>query len=177
MGDSLPLVTVFGAVAAAVWLGGYRSALVATVLGYLACAYLFIEPRGRLGITDIGNLLGLVAYLFTCALIIGFGEMARHSQAQAHKQREVSRVTLRSIGDAVMTTDVSGFITSMNAAAEALTGWAQTDALGGPLDPVLRIVKEESRSACKVRRPERFAQEGVVVGLANHAVLIRKDGY
>ena len=175
MGDSLPLVTIFGAVAAAVWLGGYRSALVATVLGYLACAYLFIEPRGRLGLTDIVNLLGLVAYLLTCALIIGFGEMARRSQAQAHKQREVSRVTLRSIGDAVMTTDVIGFITSMNAAAEALTGWTQADALGGPLDTVFRIVNEESRSP--VDNPAaRAIREGVVVGLANHAVLIRKDG-
>ena len=47
MGDSLPLVTLFGAVAAAVWLGGYRPAIVVTILGYLACHYLFIEPRGQ----------------------------------------------------------------------------------------------------------------------------------
>jgi PAS domain S-box-containing protein len=175
MGDTLPLVTVFGAVAAAVWLGGVRFAVVATVLGYLACAYLFIEPRGRLGLTDSRNLLGLVAYLFTCALIIVFGEIARHSQAQAHRQREVSRVTLRSIGDAVITTDVVGFITSMNAVAEAMTGWTQTEALGRPLDTVFRIVNEESR--LPVDNPATKAlREGVVVGLANHTVLIRKDG-
>ena len=51
MRDSLPLVTIFGAVAAAVWLGGYRPAGVVAILGYIACSYLFIEPRGRL---DLG---------------------------------------------------------------------------------------------------------------------------
>ena len=49
MGDTLPLVTLFGAVAAAVWVGGYRPAIVVTILGYVACSYLFIEPRGTLG--------------------------------------------------------------------------------------------------------------------------------
>ena len=71
MGDSLPLVTLFGAVAVAVWVGGYRPAILVAVLGYLACAYLFIAPRGRLGLDDVANVVGLVAYLFTCALIIG----------------------------------------------------------------------------------------------------------
>ena len=46
MGDTLPLVTLFGAVAAGVWVGGYRPAVVVAVLGYVACAYLFIPPRG-----------------------------------------------------------------------------------------------------------------------------------
>src|SRR5262245_36700283 len=105
MGDTLPLVPLFGAVAAAVWLGGYTPALIDTAFGYFVCSYLFIAPRGVLGPADTKDLIGLAAYLFTCALIIGFGEKARRSQAQAHKQREVSQVTLRSIGDAVMTTD------------------------------------------------------------------------
>src|ERR1044072_3070916 len=45
MGDSLPLVTLFGAVAAAVWLGGYRVAVPVTIVGYVACHYLFMVPR------------------------------------------------------------------------------------------------------------------------------------
>ena len=45
MGESLPLVTLFGAVAAAVWLGGYRPAILVGIVGYLACDYLFIQPR------------------------------------------------------------------------------------------------------------------------------------
>ena len=51
MGDSLPLVTLFGAVAGAVWVGGYRPALVVVILGYIVCALLFIPPRGQLGLT------------------------------------------------------------------------------------------------------------------------------
>ncbi len=81
MGDALPLVTLFGAVAAAAWVGGYRPAAMVAILGYVACAYLFIPPRGRLGIDNLGIVVGLVAYLFTCALIIAFGEVTRISPA------------------------------------------------------------------------------------------------
>jgi K+-sensing histidine kinase KdpD len=74
MGDTLPLVTLFGAVAAAVWLGDYRLALIVVTFGYLACTYLFIEPRGTFGSTEARNLVGLVAYLVTGSIIIGFGK-------------------------------------------------------------------------------------------------------
>jgi len=82
MGDSFPLVTLFGAVAAAVWLGGYRPALLIVALGYLGCAYLFIEPRGTFGFSESRNLVGLVAYLVTCFIIIGFGEAMRVAQSR-----------------------------------------------------------------------------------------------
>src|SRR5688572_18855828 len=130
MGDALPLVTLFGAVAAAVWVGGYRPAIVNTVLGYVACAYLFIEPRGVLGVGSVETAVGFVAYIFTCALIIGFGEAMRVAQNRATERRELLRVTLRSIGDAVITTDVESRVTYLNAVAESLTGWSQRDALG-----------------------------------------------
>src|SRR5262245_62196333 len=73
MGDTLPLVTLFGAVAATVWLAGYRTAIIVSVLGYLACAYLFIPPRGRVAFDDVGTVIGAMAYLFTCAIIVGLG--------------------------------------------------------------------------------------------------------
>jgi K+-sensing histidine kinase KdpD len=60
LGDHLPLATLYGAVAFAVWLGGYRPALLAVCLGYLACDYLFIGPRGVLGFHDAHNLVGLL---------------------------------------------------------------------------------------------------------------------
>src|SRR5436190_11157098 len=80
MGDAFPFVTLFGAVAATVWLGGYRPALIVVVLGFLACAYLFIEPRHTFGLSESRNLVGLVAYLVTCSFIIGFGEAMRVAQ-------------------------------------------------------------------------------------------------
>src|SRR4029078_9473708 len=94
MGDTLPLVTLFGAVAAAVWLGGYRLAIPVTLIGYIACHYLFISPRGHLDLTRTADIVGLIAYLFTCSLIIVFGEVARVAHSRAHQRQEVFGVTL-----------------------------------------------------------------------------------
>ena len=175
MGDTLPLVTLFGAVAGAVWLGGYRPAIVVGVVGYLACDYLFIQPRGRIGLFEVGHVVGLIAYLCTCSLIIAFGEATRRAQIRASEQRELLRVTLGSIGDAVISTDINGNVTYLNAVAESLTGWTLRDAVRQPLETVLQIVNEETRLA--VENPAaKVLREGVVVGLANHTILIRKDG-
>jgi len=175
MGDSLPLVTVFAAVVAAVWLGGFRLAIPVTLAGYVACHYLFIQPRYRLDLGSVENQVGFVAYLFTCSLIIVFGEMARVAQRRVTESRELFRVTLRSIGDAVITTDTTGCVTYINGVAESLTGWSKADALDQPLEKVFRIVNEATRQP--VENPaNRVLRHGIVVGLANHTVLIRKDG-
>ena len=175
MGNSLPLVTLFAAVAAAVWLCGYQLAIPITLLGYLACHYLFIPPRGHLDFSNVGDVVGLFAYLFTCALIIVFGEAVRRAQRHVHEEHEVFRVTLRSIGDAVITTDIKGRITYLNGVAESLTGWADKDALGQPLGRVFNIVNEITREP--VENPAtRALRQGVVAGLANHTILIKKDG-
>ena len=108
MGVQLPLVTLFGAVAVAVWVGGYQPALMVAVLGYLACSYLFIEPRGFVFSGSVAEVVGLVAYLFTCGLIIGIGEAMRAARNRAGEREELMRVTLGSIGDAVITTDTDG---------------------------------------------------------------------
>jgi PAS domain S-box-containing protein len=175
MGDTLPLVTVFGAVAFAVWMGGYGPAALSALSGYVASAYLFIEPRGELGLYVPMNVVGLAAYLFTCVIIVGLGESARVAHRRASEQRELLRITLASIGDAVITTDVEGRVTYLNAVGEALTGWTQSDAAGQPLQSVFNIVNEDTR--LKVESPaEKALRQGVVVGLANHTILIRKDG-
>ena len=175
MGDTLPLVTLFGAVAVAVWLDGYRVAIPAALVGYGACHYLFIEPRGHFDLNSLANVVGLLAYLFTCSLIIAIGEAARSAQKRTTESREVFRVTLRSIGDAVITTDPQGRITYLNEIAESLTGWSHNDALGQPLEHVFKIVNESTR--LPVENPATKAlRDGIVVGLANHTVLIKKDG-
>src|SRR5262245_13814035 len=175
MGNSLPLVTLFGAVAGAAWIGGYRPAIVITPIGYLICQFLFIEPRGTLAFLRLGDWIGLLAYLFTCTLIIAFGEVARRAHRRASEQREVLRVTLRSIGDAVITTDTHGCVTYMNAVAESLTGWTVAEAADKPLDVVFRAVNEDTHAP--VENPvTRALDHGLTVGLANHTVLIRKDG-
>jgi PAS domain S-box-containing protein len=175
MGDSLPLVTLFGAVALVVWIGGYRPAALVAILGYLATAYLFIEPRGELGLTIYANVVGLIAYAFTCALIIMIGEAMQRARAAAGERGELLEVTLHSIGDAVITTDIEGRVTSLNPVAEALTGWRNDEAAGKPLETVFRIINEQRRDP--VESPAtRALREGAIVGLANHTVLIARDG-
>ena len=174
IGSSFPFITLFGAVAGAVWVGGYRPAILTAILGYLPCQWLFVEPRGVIGLNEV-NLIGLFAYIFTCALIIAFGQAARAAQRRARDGSELLRITLRSIGDAVITTDTNGVITYLNEVAESLTGWPIRDARGKSLADVFQIVNEATGKP--VENPAtRALRDGIVVGLANHTVLIRRDG-
>src|SRR5881396_519387 len=92
-----------------------------------------------------------------------------------YEQRQWLRVTLSSIGDAVITTDTKGSVTYLNPVAESLTGWTQAEAAGNPLEIVFKIINEETRQT--VENPAtRALREGLVVGLANHTLLIAKDG-
>ncbi len=91
------------------------------------------------------------------------------------RERELLHTTLGSIGDAVISTDASGNVTYLNAVAEALTGWTNSDTNGVPLSQVFHIVSEETRQV--VENPTmRVLKEGIVVGLSNHTLLIAKDG-
>ncbi|MEO5618778.1 MAG: PAS domain S-box protein, partial [Candidatus Eisenbacteria bacterium] len=99
----------------------------------------------------------------------------RRAHESLREQSEWLRITLSSIGDAVITTDTQGCVTSLNPVAESLTGWKTSDAQGVPLDAVFRIVNEQSREP--VDSPaKRALREGRIVGLANHTILIAKDG-
>lgn len=87
LGDHLPLVTLFAAVAATGWFGGYGPAFLSAGLGYLGCDYLFIEPRGGFGFSGLGNPIGEVAYFTSCAIIIGFSAALRQAQRKAEDGR------------------------------------------------------------------------------------------
>ena len=174
LGEELPLVTLFGAVALAVYLGGYRPALLVTVLGYLACDYQFMAPRGSIGSASAPSLFELTTYVATCAVIIALGEGMRAARGRASRGQELLRTTLASIGDAIITTDREGCVNYMNAVAESITGWTQQDALGRPLEAVFRVVNDQTGepagSASKALR------EGPIVGPSHHAVLVTKTG-
>jgi PAS domain S-box-containing protein len=91
-----------------------------------------------------------------------------------HDQRDWLLVTLSSIGDAVITTDVAARVTFLNAVAESLTGWTQ-EAVGQPLGSVIRIINEESRQPVEIPTVEAL-REDRTVKLASHSLLITKDG-
>ncbi|HEX5176395.1 MAG TPA: ATP-binding protein, partial [Chthoniobacteraceae bacterium] len=102
-------------------------------------------------------------------------QLAQTEQMEAERQRELLKVTLASIGDSVIVTDTLGRITFMNDVAESQTGWSFRDANLRPAREVFRIINEETREA--VENPvEQVLKTGAVMGLANHTVLVRKDG-
>ncbi len=99
----------------------------------------------------------------------------RQLMRDLHHEKEQWFVTLKSIGDAVMTTDDRGRVTYLNPLAEELTGWGSGEAQGNPISSIFRIVNEYSRAP--VENPvERVLELGVIVGLANHTLLLSRDG-
>ena len=90
-------------------------------------------------------------------------------------ERERLRITLASIGDAVISTDAEGRVTYLNGVAEALTGWTQADAVGRPLPDVFHIVDEHTRQSGE-NPVLRTLREGKVVRLPSHSLLIARDG-
>ncbi|HZT82323.1 MAG TPA: PAS domain S-box protein, partial [Gemmataceae bacterium] len=91
------------------------------------------------------------------------------------RQREQLRVTLASIGDAVVVTDAGGAVTFLNPVAERLTGWALDQATGQPVERVFPIINEQTRQPAD-GPAARALREGVVVGIANHTALVTRDG-
>lgn len=93
----------------------------------------------------------------------------------AIKSENTLRVTLTSIGDAVIATDLQGNVSYLNPVAEQLTGWQTAEAVGKPLQAVFRIINEHSRQT--VDNPvAKVLERGQIVGLANHTLLIARDG-
>ncbi len=97
------------------------------------------------------------------------------TEAALAAEKERLLVTLRSIGDGVITTDVSGKITLMNPIAEELTGFSLENSLQKPLSEVFNIVNEMSGLACE-SPVDKVLKTGSIIGLANHTALIHRDG-
>ena len=119
----------------------------------------------------VGVLIAFLNRLRTWRLQQDLGEARRERE---ESQAEL-RATLYGIGDGVIATDREGRVTRMNPVAEQLTGWQEAEAQRRPLAEVFRIINEETRAP--VASPvERVLREGLVVGLANHTLLLAKDG-
>ena len=134
---------------------------------------------------------GISSTILKCSLIFGFLEIiliiivqryatnlliiAQESEIEALKNKENLRITLDSIGDAVIATDVEGNVTTMNPIAVQLTGWKLEEAQGKPLPEVFNIINALTRE--KAENPfNKVMATGQIVGLANHTALLSKDG-
>lgn len=115
-------------------------------------------------------------FVFWAARRIKTGMDRVSASAQTiREQGELYATTLASIGDAVITTDDQGVVTFMNPIAVELTGWKPEEAIGQSLSKVFRIINESTR--LPVENPaDKVLRLGTIVGLANHTLLIRRDG-
>lgn len=109
-----------------------------------------------------------------CAIMRDISKRKRIEDELAAEKERLT-VTLRSIGDGVISTDLQGKVISLNKVAEALTAWPEEEARGEPLTNVFHIVNEFNRKRCE--DPVRKVMEtGGIVGLANTTILIGRDG-
>lgn len=106
---------------------------------------------------------------------LGMAIQQEQDERSLWEEKERAQVTLASIGDAVITTDVNGAITYLNAAAEGVTGWTLCDAGSLPLTQVFQIVHEDTRKPAD-NTVEQCLRENRMVELAANTVLIRRDG-
>ncbi|MHC5544793.1 DUF4118 domain-containing protein, partial [Singulisphaera rosea] len=175
LGTRFPVITYFPALVFAAWFGGLGPSLLALLLSALTARYYFLPPTGGLlTIDDPVSQVGFGIFLFVGLANSLMGgamnvvqrraeasaEEARSKQRQLEREfaerwkveeqvrehREWLRVTLESIGDAVIATDLGGRITLLNSVARVLTGWDSDEALGRPLEEVFRVIDEQSRA-------------------------------
>ena len=188
-------LTFYPAVAVAALYGGFRAGLLATVVSAALADYFWIDPVGQFSITNSADLISMVVFLVSGTLISYLAGATYRAQARAHKaetqlkinaEREKTigalqeseeryRVTLSSIGDAVIATDTKAKITFFNPVASALTGWKLEEVLGQPVQSVFRIINEQTHEQAE-DIVERVLREGCTVALANHTALVTSDG-
>jgi PAS domain S-box-containing protein len=142
----------------------------------------WLERRELVSLLLSAVVVGLFLALFTrhhvhaisASYLRRIAEITQRSQ-ELTESRQWFQTTLESIGDAVIACNNRGAVTFMNAVAERLTGWPLPDAKGKPLAKAFHIVDEQTREVCEnpVEKVRRLKQ---VVGLANHTVLIARDG-
>ncbi len=125
--------------------------------------------------------LALLALLAAATLVGSFHFLRRAIAARANAEEALRQseeslaITLDSIGDAVLATDVQGNVTRINAVAQRLTGWTADAARGRPVAEVFRIVNEQTRAPAVIP-VEAVLKTGLVQGLANHTVVIARNG-
>ncbi len=129
------------------------------------------ESRAR----EVAALVYLMMGGLAIGLLVLLAVVSVRNGARLWRVEEELATTLRSVGDGVIATDASGHVRFMNAIAAQLTGWTERSARGLALEEVFRIINEHSRA--KVDNPiAKVCREGKFVGLANHTLLIARDG-
>lgn len=146
--------------------------LVGLVIGAEVSIFILLWVVLPEDLIDEGEIIGPM--LLTLYLTPLFWRLKKDS-TQLAREKELAEVTLKSIGDAVITTDLQCRVETLNPIAERLTGWQSGEAHGRMLEDIFHIVNEATRDT--VPNPARRAiADGTIIGLANHTILISREG-
>jgi PAS domain S-box-containing protein len=174
-GNRPVLVVFFIPILASAYVGGLGPGLLATAIAAIGAEYYLIPPRHSFSFAGPADIMQWIIFIASGVLASILSEALQRERRRADGNQKLLAVTLTSIGDAVITTDMQGRITFLNQEAERLTGWTNADAAGQPLPTVFRIINEETREPAEDPVKKVFRSNGVV-GLANHTVLISRGG-
>jgi PAS domain S-box-containing protein len=173
LGSTVSPVFLVGVLFAS-WYGGLKPGLLSAFLSAVVCNFIFILPSGNLS-WGADDFLRLITFMIA-AVFVSSITLARHQAEETAREAEKQlAVTVKSIGDAVITTDASGRVTSMNAIAQSLTGWRQFEASGRHVESIIRIVDAEAR--CEVDTVvTRVLRDNVVLGVGGPVMMVTRDG-
>ena len=160
----------------AVHVGGLVPGLLATALSALLSDYFLIAPVPRFEIDSMIDAMQLASLVLVGVLASVLSEVHRRMRHRLDAVRVLQAVTLASIGDAVIVTDLQGRIRFLNPKAEELTGWPRAQAANQPLGSVFRIVNEETGEPCDDPVTRALAT-GRSIGLADHTLLLAHEGH
>jgi PAS domain S-box-containing protein len=192
LGSGLPpYVTFFPVVMVVAVAAGFRAGLLVTLVAAFLSEVWILPPVGRLAIDRPTDVIGLLMFVGVGIGMSVFAEVFRKTRLRAavsekelalresevalHRSRERLRVTLTSIGDAVMSCDAAGRVTFINPKAEELTGWKTEDASGKPIHEVLRVVDEDGGNPSE-DSSSRVLPERRAVGRTGLYALLKQDG-
>jgi PAS domain S-box-containing protein len=165
-------IPIVAALVIAGWYGGRGPGILLSLLFEATTIAFTTIPPG----TSIASFAFLrFSVLFLYILLVWLVSGRKNVESKLRDQGELLQVTLSSIGDAVIATDIDGQVTFINPTAETISGWTLAEAAGRPLHEIFNIVNEKTRDT--VESPfDKIKRDGVTVGLANHTILIGKAG-
>jgi PAS domain S-box-containing protein len=193
LGDAVPFITFFLAVAVAAWIGGFGPSAFSTALCIVIAWRWLLHGEGDLPSNELVNVVAIGIFAATALAIGGIMATLRASAAEADRlsaesevrnaelqaieaelrhERDRIRVTLESIGDAVITTDPNGAVAFLNPAAERLTGWRLREARGAAMEKVVELIDGYTGE-----RATMLSEEGDLTRLGSpHFVLVDRKG-
>jgi PAS domain S-box-containing protein len=182
LGSTGAFSTLYPAVVAAGWYGGFGPGVLATFVSAAAAVHFILEPASSFGALTVADVT-IVAIFVISGLFVSWLNHELHealrltetAEKNERRQRTWWLQTVSSIGDAVITTDNQAKVEFMNPVAEALTGWTTAEAKGRSLDQVINVAAGDSGLPAETP-VKRVLETGVVQGLATRTVLVRRDG-